>query len=876
MNLTGEIINNKYSVIKKIGEGGMSIVWLAQDINSFEHIAIKVLKKDASSERIEDIIRFKNEATTISKLSVHGIVKIIEVGEYKNNPFIAMEYVNGKSLYELFQDGLTFSIAESVEIISQVCESLRHVHNSNIIHRDLKPGNIILSMSNEDNIRRIETKLIDFGLAQIKEYNSKETSTAGTFYYMSPEQIGSINKTVDERSDLYSLGIVFYQLLSGTLPFSGENINTIIHQHIAKVPEPLISLNTNIPKIIDKMVSKLLEKEPEKRYQSIDGLLYDLKLYKSGKTDFEIAMHDNSIKLNYRTNMIGRDKELDILKSKFHEASNSEGSICFLSGGAGKGKTRLIEEFKNYVGDYRALFLYGKCISSENKIPYGPINDALNSYLKIFVKLSSEERSSVLKKINEFIGNLAAIILKINPYMDEIFGDCPQLVELLPEREKDRFRMVIDQFFRALSEVHGAVVLVLEDLQWVDEGSLDLLNGLLSNVSKNQLFIVATYRNDEINVDHPLKDFCHRVKETQEPFSEIALNAFDLNTLNKFIAGLLFEKIDNTNEISEFILQRSNGDPFFSIEILKEMIKEGALFRDEKTWRINRNLIESLQLPTTIIDIILKRIYELNDNEIYVLSYAAVIGKNIDINFLFDLLESEKKEILDIIDKAVRIQILKYSSTEKGIIEFYHTRIKEAFYQDLDSETKKDIHLKIADILEYTNKINTDKVVFDLAFHYQHSGNIEKALEYVYPAGIKSKESHANFAAAGYFTEAIIYIEAKGQYGSPKWIECIEKAGECYQIIGQSNAALDQFNKVLSYKKDNLEKAKIYLQISNTYFKQGDKENCETSIKKGMEHLGVKMPQNNAHLAINIFKELAIQIIISLLRIDYSKGNKQN
>ena len=232
MFLTEKVINNRYEALEQIGEGGMSVVWKAKDIENGNIVAIKILKRETTSNRIDDIIRFRNEANTISRLNIPEIVKVYEVGEIDNINYIVMEFIDGINMYEYLNKGNTFNFSESIQISIQICEALKCVHNSGIIFRDLKPGNIILHKE-----KPIKIKLIDFGLSQVREFSSKNVNEiVGTFHYMSPEQSGVIKRNVDERSDLYSLGILLYQLFTNQLPFGGEDMNSIIHQHVAKIP----------------------------------------------------------------------------------------------------------------------------------------------------------------------------------------------------------------------------------------------------------------------------------------------------------------------------------------------------------------------------------------------------------------------------------------------------------------------------------------------------------------------------------------------------------------------------------------------------------------------------------------------------------------
>ena len=594
MDVVNKVINNKYRIKEKICEGGMSVVWLAEDLLRKENVAIKILKRGVTSNRAEDIIRFRNEATTVAKLNEPGIVKIFEIGEFENMHYIVMEYINGKSLYKLLEDGVRLSPDEAVEVAYRICEALKHIHHANVIHRDLKPGNIIINWETKINRRKPEIKLIDFGLAQVKEFNMKDTGEIiGTLSYMAPEQSGIIKRSVDERSDLYSLGVILYQLLTGEIPFKAENVNSLIHQQIAKLPEKITKFNPTIPVILEKISLKLLEKEPEKRYQSAAGLLSDLEKYKKGQHDFVPGIDDKFIKLNYRTNLIGRDEELVKLKMLFDKALKGKGSVCLIGGEAGRGKTRLAEELRNYVYEKHGMYIDGKCFSGKNKIPYGPFKDALNLYVREFnLKYSEEKKKQIKETVRNFIGDLGELVLKLNPITEDIIGAPPPLIELQPETENKRFLMVVSQFIYSLGRIENGLVIMLDNLQWSDEGSLELLDELIKEISLFPVLVIGTYRDNEVGDGHILRNITRNIKNENFPLTDILLKPFNYKQINKFVANLLFDDEKNSLEITDFILQKSKGNPFFIVEILKQLVDEAVIIRKDERWVIDKELLK--------------------------------------------------------------------------------------------------------------------------------------------------------------------------------------------------------------------------------------------------------------------------------------------
>jgi serine/threonine protein kinase/serine phosphatase RsbU (regulator of sigma subunit) len=862
MKMINKIISNRYLLISRIGEGGMSDVYLADDLTDpGNKRAVKILRKKRTTNRIQDIIRFRSEATIVSKLSHPNIIKIYEIGELNGLHYIVTEFINGSSLSDHFKDNTPFTIAEAADIVTQACRALEHIHINRVVHRDLKPGNIMVSQQTDGGYM---VKLIDFGLAQIREFNEikEPDEIAGTFCYMSPEQCGVIRQSVDERSDLYSLGIIFYQLLSGQLPFRGETVGALMHQHIANIPKPPTTHNSAIPEILDRIILKLLEKEPSKRYQSAGGLLSDLVKYQKGKTDFVIGRDDASIKLNYRTNLVGRDTEFNKLKELFDNAVNGSGSVCLISGEAGLGKTRLVEELLDYIYARGGLFINGTCFSGENKTPYGPFREALNRYIQIFNKYAPDKQRIIKERIKESVGELGAIIVKLNPQMNEILGEYPPLVELEPDRENKRFLMVVVQFFLNLGKIENCLTLMLDDLQWADHGSLELLNELIYDIAKFPVAVIGTSRSNEILREHGLNELFTAARDYDYPLTIIKLGHFDRQRINSFVAGLLYEEDENTNEIADFIFQKSKGNPFFAIEILKDLVEDGIIARNNKKWSIDHKILQHIEISLSIIDILLRRISQLNARETNVLSYAAVIGRKFEIEFLFALLpEFDTREVVEIVDKAIQLHLLEVDIQEEGKILFAHDRIREAFNKNIDGEEKKKLHREIAQKLEAIHNENTEQVIYDLAYHYIQAGDMKKTLKYSIPAGEKAKESYANDEAVRYFTIAKKILEEWDRRGDDEWLVCAQGIGQIYLVIGNYDEAIELFTALLSVVSTTMEKSNIYKQIAEAYLKKGDFQNCEEYSRKGLILFGERLTVNRVKVVISIINELLIHIL---------------
>ncbi|MEN8907551.1 MAG: diguanylate cyclase, partial [Clostridiales bacterium] len=857
MDYSNLLLKNKFKLISLIEESSISCIWLAQNIENNKDVLVKILKKNFISKRIDDIIRFKNEINIVSNLNSKNIVKIIDLGEIDETYYIVMEYLKLHSLQKLFEKHKKFSINESLELVSSFCEALSIIHKNDILHRNLNPGNIIIENTNYSN-----AKLIDSGTAQIRESDIRnKTKMLDLLYYISPEQSGLIRRSVDERSDLYSLGIIFYQLLTNKLPFTGDTINSIMHQHIATIPTYPLIYNPSIPKILAEIVMKLLEKESDKRYQSAEGLKEDIKKFTQGEKSFLLGLNEKFIRINFNSTFIGRENEINTLYNFYDDAEKSRGVICFISGEAGKGKTRLAEELRNYVLKKNGVFVKGKAFSGLNKIPFNILKDITNNYIKIFNGFDKNKKNLIRKNISEEIENFGKLILSLNPNLEKITGPCSNVVELDPEKEAARFQITLSKFFYALSKTNGTLVIMLDDLQWADSGTIDILKELQSQICDYPLLIIGTYRDNEITENHILKKFIDHSIEENISLYQINLQPFDITKMTQFISNLLHSNNKNIQEISKFILKKSMGNPFFSMEILKHLIYEKAVVNVNNTWKIEKKILENIDISESIVDILLKRISKIDSDESLILSNAAILGNKFDIEILSEITNINKENILNVVDKAVKMQLLEQDIDEYGKIIFAHDRIKEAFYKLMEITEKKATHLRIAKIIEKYNLKNITKVIYELAYHYIEADDTPNILKYAYPAGEKALKEYAYDSALKYFLNVKKILESENLKGSNFWINCTQNVGQSAAIIGSYDLAVNLFKSILEYDIEKIKIVQIHMSITQTYYKSGDWDNCYEYGRKGLILLGEKFPQNKYLLYFGIFKEFIVHEI---------------
>ncbi len=862
MELSAQIINNRYQLLNKIGEGEMGVVYRAQDLEKNFVVALKMMKEPVTSSYVEDLIRFKREMELVSKFDHPNLVKISDWGEFGKRPFIVMEFLEGENFSLLLKRGGKLSIDEVLQVMRQLLEGLIYAHGREIWHRDLKPSNIFICQSKE----KYSLKLGDFGVAFIMELRElQKEDVISIFGYMSPEATGISHKHFDERSDLYSLGIIFYQLLTGKLPFEIQEVNKLIYHHIAVAPPLITPSNPLVTEILEKVIMKLLHKDPDLRYQSAKGLLFDLEKIQRGEQFFNLGEKDKPPKLTYRSKFVGREWELGRIKALINNATKSLGGIGLISGEAGMGKSALAYQVRNYVYQQKGLFLEGRFLDQENRAPYQAFQEIANIYVNNFEKMDQENQNNEKKRLKAVVGELGEILIKFNSKIETILGRVKKLVPLDLERENQRVLMVLAEFFCHLSREDTPLVLFLDDMQWMDDGSLSLLTQITYRLPKTNLVVIGTYRHKELYPDHLLQRYIQEFRKKGAFNEEIRLLPFENSEVKELINNALGSKEGLSNEMIAYINNLTEGNPFFIINVIRELIEEQGLVWREGFWEEDLTRIKNIAISKSLVEIILKRIDGLTEDLTQIMCLGAVIGRVFQIELLFNLVNATKDGIVALIDEAIRLQLIEQGK-ERGEFAFVHDRIREAFFSKRSQEERQVINGRIARALEELNKDHKEKVLFDLVRHYLNAANHDKALEYLIPAALKAKASYANEESIRYYQTALEILENNGLKHSSLWLEACEGLVEIYLVIGENEKVIAIAAEILSLKDGIRErdKAKLYKIMGMAWFKKGDWVHCEINLIKGLELLGEKVPQKNWRVLFNLFLNLLIHLLHSL------------
>lgn len=807
---------NRYTLSSVLGRGGMGTVYQARDTLLNRNVAIKFLSGDITEENRSSLLR---EARSSAQLNHPNIVSVYDVGEMQGIPFILMELVEGESLYShkpLNQD-------EIIDITLQICAALEHAHANGIIHRDLKPENIILTP--QGNV-----KLLDFGLARsIASRISTQGGMIGTVYYMAPEY--ALGKTVDGRADLYSLGVILYELLAGRLPFPGEDPLAVISQHLHA---PVVPPSTHQPAAIsfDPIILRLLAKNPDDRFASAYQVIEALSMLREAKSSVTLPELSGPVaQLNQlaRGRLVGRRSELNKLLEYWKRSQQGLVHLILLSGEPGIGKTRLGNELVVNAQLNGAVVLRGGCYEYEATTPYLPFGEALREWI----------HGQTSGSVRDLLGSTANELARLAPEIESKLGPLAQNPTLSPNEERLRLFDNVTRFLQTLSGKKG-LLLFIDDLHWADQGTLSLLYYILRNLHNDRVMILAAYREMELDRSHPLA--AALVEWNRERLAiRIPLNRLTFEDSSTMLATL-FGQESVSEDYARAMYAETEGNPFFIEEVVKTLIEQGTIYRKGSQW--GRKDIAELAMPQGVKEAIGRRLSRLSQACLDILHVASALGKEFDFRELAATNLMDEDQLLDMLDEASQAQLLRPSSGES--YSFTHDKIREVLYEELNLVRRKRLHQRIGEGLEkrYSGKLEAH--IQELAHHFTHSGDLPRSLRYSILAAEKTHRLYALDDALHYYEYA---REAAEMLNETAQLALIHNAiGEIYSQRGPINLAVEHYEQAIALEPDTGKRGAIKAQIGSVYAEVGDARGLGY-IEEALQELDAKTQTREVALA---------------------------
>ncbi|MDM8565647.1 AAA family ATPase [Candidatus Halobeggiatoa sp. HSG11] len=842
-----------YKITEQIYESANSIVYRGLRNDNNQPVILKMLKQDYPTPA--ELARYRQEYEIIHDLNLSGIIKVYGIEKYQNTLVIILEDFGSNSLKQLIAKQ-PLTLEEFLTFAIQIADILANIHNANIIHKDINPSNIVV------NPKTKELKIIDFGIASrlLRENPTLKNpgQLAGTLFYLSPEQTGRINRSIDYRTDLYSLGVTFYEMLTGKLPFQNIDTMELIHCHIAKVPISPKEINPQIPQVVSDIIMKLLAKNAEDRYQSAFGLKNDLQECKhqfatSGQiVNFNLARQDFSGKFEIPQKLYGRKNEVNILLQTFERTSNGTTEMLLVAGYSGVGKTALVREVYKSMTEKKGHFAMGKFDQFHKDIPYSVITQAFNQFCRYLLLENTKILANWQSKILEAVGNNGQIIIDIVPDLELVIGKQPSVIEVGAIEAQNRFQKLFLNFIKVLCDKDHPFILFIDDLQWVDSASLALLKSIMLNDEIKHLLIVGAYRDNEVDNSHP---FIMATNELQNTVI-VELKNLQQTDINQLLQDTL--QTEPVQILANLVYQKTQGNAFFTHQFLHTLYEEGLLRFKQQQWQWNSRQIATQNITANVVELMANKINKLAKKTATMLQLAACIGNQFDLSILAVI--SEQDDILLILQPAIIEGLIQPLDTDSQF-RFLHDRVQQAAYVLIDDTKKKTVHLKIGRLLlkNATSEILEDKI-FEIVEHFNSSWIfITQRQEKLQLTELNLQAAEKAKSATAYELAEKYLIMATQLLPEDAWQTEYDLTAKIYFTLTEITFLNKQFHKIetfytilLEKVHTLLEKAQVYVIQIEQYQLLGKLVEVLTTGKMALKLLGIIIPDSPEELEIFI------------------------
>ncbi|MEH2072103.1 MAG: PAS domain S-box protein [Nostoc sp.] len=873
----------------KIYESSATLVY--RGIRERENCAViaKVLKHDYPSSC--ELTRYRQEYEITRSFNIEGVVKAYSQQDYQRTLVILLEDFGGESLeYWMRQqsDFCPMPLSIFLDVAIAITDTLGRIHAANVIHKDINPGNIVF------NPNTGVVKIIDFGIAtRFSRTNPTFKSLhllEGTPAYLSPEQTGRMNRMLDYRTDFYSLGATFYELLTGQLPFPTQDILELVHCHIAKPPIPPHELNATILHPVSDLILKLMAKNASDRYQSAWGIKADLErcagqLAEMGQINaMSLGLQDVSEQFCIPQKLYGREAQIEALLAAFDRVARKEtfGEICQLKKGmenaqlnvelmlvagyAGVGKTALVQELYKPITAKRGYFISGKFDQFGRNVPYSAIAHALQKLIQQLLGEPDEQLQQWQERLLTALGSNGQIIIDVIPEVELIIGKQPPVPEVGATQAQNRFNLTFQKFVRVFCSKDHPLVIFLDDLQWIDAATLKLIELILLDEQTQYLFLIGAYRDNEVTSTHPLVLTLEKLQKGGAVLQEIILTPLTLEPLSQLLAETLHHNTDTVRSLAQVVLRKTEGNPFFVGEFLKMLYGENLLTFDAQqlNWQWNLAQIEAQDITDNVVELLLRQLQKLTQATQQILSIAACVGAEFDLKTLAIALEKSPKAIFQDLLAAVQAGLIQpLSDLDEDLLvqeyKFSHDRVQQAAYALIDESHKQVVHLQIGrNLLKKTSLEQRLERLFEIVDH------LDRGIELVTAqperteiarlnlmAGQKAKSATAYEAALQYFNTGLKLLNSDSwQSEYDLTLALYSESAEAAYLHGRFREMEQFVEVVLDRAKTVLDKVQVYNSRIQGYLSQG---NLGEALKTGLEVLkllGVILPENPSQLDV--------------------------
>ena len=890
----GQITFNGYTILKSLAKNERNEIILASRISDGQKVVLKqALLRNESLHKGSNL---GHEHDILKDLDHKGIPKVFGILFDGKTVALVQEYIDGTDLRkQIFRKRI--SHAEVLELAIQLSDILHYMHQKGVVHKDINSSNILITKEGT-------LKLVDFGISSNLNLETIETLNVdqieGTLTYISPEQTGRTAWSVTHSSDFYSCGVLLYELLAGKLPFDSIDPLEIIHFHLSRNPIHLSSILPDLPRGLEQVISKLMEKNPEDRYHSAAGLKADLEtiqkhfISKEPLVNFKAGLKDITEQYKQSQKLYGRENEITELLNYYENLNRIKSVLVLVAGYSGVGKSALVRHIKFPIIQSKGTFISGKFDQFKKDIPYYAFIEAIQEFIKNLLIESDDKISAWKERITSVLGDNAGLITEVIPQLSKIIEKQTAVPKLQPAEQEARFHMVLLDFMYVFSTHGSPLVIFLDDLQWADLPSLNLVKRIVENPRQESILILGAYRDNEVEKGHPLSITLKQISESSGQVKVLHIQPLDQQTTCHITADSFGMSKSQADELGKHVFTKTKGNPFFIHSFLKLLYDNKLVKKDPvENWIWDQKEIDELGYTDNVIDLMTEGLISLPKHTQEVLKYAAVLGNTFSLTDLSDISELSQSRVyndlkpaisggyINSIDKIYRSLALSSVSSEFDIREqltgktaqfiFTHDKVQQAAYSLISSSKLPSVHLRIGRLLLLNrNQMQLQEEIFELLNHFVISSHLlenddekKRITELCLIAGRKAKDS-TSYNLGVHFLEL-----AKNLLGQNSWIENYEltfdvlfELGECEYLNHNATKAEQYFREILSYSKTNFEKLKVYYLHSSLYLKIG---NTNESLRLGLEAAklyDIRFPKNKGAIQVATLFTMAKYLLL--------------
>jgi PAS domain S-box-containing protein len=749
-------------VLETLQKGGEFVLYRGrQRGNPFP---ILVLAPIAEQPAPASLRRLEHEYSLAAELDPAWAARPLALTRHEGRTILLLKDPGGEPLDRILDrgQGQPLELVRCLRIAIGLATAVGQVHRHGLIHKDIKPANVLV-----DDVGNVW--LTRFGIASRlpREFQAPAPPEviAGTLAYMAPEQTGRMNRSIDARSDLYSLGVTLYQMLTGTLPFAAADPLEWIHCHIARQPAPP-GERAAVPEPLSTITMKLLAKNAEERYQTAAGLEADLRRCLEGwethgRIDpFPLGAHDPPDRLLIPEKLYGREREIDALLATFDRVvAHGTPELVLVSGYSGVGKSSVVNELHKALVPTRGLFASGKFDQYKRDIPYTTLAQAFQTLVRQILAKSEAEVGRWRRALEDAVGPNGQLIVNLIPEVEFVIGKQPPVPDLPPQDAQNRFQMVLRRFLGVFARPEHPLALFLDDLQWLDAATLELLEHLITDPDVRHVLLVGAYRDNEVSPSHPLMRTLEVIRKAGASVQEVVLAPLGLDDVGRLVVDSLHCDLDSAHPLAQLVHEKTGGNPFFAIQFLTALAEEGLLAfdADAAAWISDLARIRAKGYTDNVVDFMVGKLKRLSDTTQEALKQLACLGNVAEIATLTLVCGVSEEEIHAALWEAARTGLILRLD---GSYAFLHDRVQEAAYALIPEDERAATHLRIGRVLasraaseKFEEKIFEIVNQLDRGAALIHSREErERVAELNLIAGKRAKTSTAYASALSYLT----------------------------------------------------------------------------------------------------------------------------